>query len=48
MSKTKRINISLSPEVKEKALKDSQKVLGFKNLSGYIKYLILNHKPQKS
>lgn len=40
MSKTKKVMISLTPEQQEKAKKDSIKVFGKVNLSGYIQYLI--------
>jgi len=35
-----KFNISLSKETKEKGIQDSKIVLGKKNLSGYISYLI--------
>ena len=38
--KTKNVTISLTPEQHYKAKKDSIKIFGKQNLSGYIQYLI--------
>jgi hypothetical protein len=38
--KTKKVTITLTEEVINKGKKDSKKVLGSENLSGYISYLI--------
>ena len=43
MSKTKKVTISLTQEQQDKAKKDSVKIFGKKNLSGYIQYLIQNY-----
>ena len=40
MIHTKRYNISISPELKEIAEKESKKIFGKVNFSGYIQYLI--------
>jgi len=40
MSKTKKVTISMTKETKAKAIQQSIDVLGKKNLSGYITYLI--------
>lgn len=40
--KTKKVTISLTPEQQEKAKKDSVKIFGKENLSGYLQVLIQN------
>ena len=40
MSKTKKVTISITQEQQNKAKKDSIKVFGKVNLSGYLQYLI--------
>jgi hypothetical protein len=40
MSKTEKTMITLTPEAKKKGKKDSIKLFGKENLSGYIQYLI--------
>jgi len=42
MTKTKKVTISITPEQQAKAKKDSIKVFGKENLSGYIQCLIQN------
>ena len=38
--KTKKVTISLTPELQEKAKKDSIELFGKENLSGYLQVLI--------
>lgn len=40
MAKTKKVTISLTQDQQNKAKKDSVKIFGKENLSGYIQYLI--------
>ena len=40
MSKTKKVTVTMTKETKQKALDLSVLVLGTKNISGYITYLI--------
>ena len=44
MEKTKKVTITMTPKHKAKAKKQSAKVLGKENLSGYIGYLIEKEK----
>ena len=40
MSKSEQVTISMDIETKEKAKRDALKILGKKNLSGYLTYLV--------
>jgi hypothetical protein len=42
MSKTKKVTISMTEEIQNKAKEDSKKLFGKENLSGYIQVLITN------
>ena len=40
MAKTKKVTVSMTEETEKIAQKDSIEILGYKNVSGYISYLI--------